>query len=345
MLGLSRGLGQTLTTLTSSNVSFVSESLFASSIIYILSATLAKMSTLYLMMRLFNLAGRKAQTKHHGKHRLYLYTCFAILLVMLVWGVASCVAIGVKCNASTLVLPPNESQCTSQGLRWQIITGLDVATEVLLVVNAMFIVAPVQLALHLKVKVVCAFLFRLPLVALAVLRLHYVQSATTDANPGTAQSEIMVLQQAYLCWSIISATLPNLKAFVRSFGSGFGIGVDMETYTNAYGSKQSARKDYEMGQMSGNVSANRSHTPTSKIEDDAIIEDTVKPIRSVNSYQGGMVQGHTLPRSAHGEKDQQYSNDREVDSIESTGSDAHIIRREVGWTIHYEDNDGAPRAI
>lgn len=338
ILGLSRGLGQTLTLLSSSATAYVSESFFASIVLYLLSATLTKVSTLYLMMRLFNLHGRKSQTNHHDRHRLYLNTCFAILVIMLAFGVASITAVSVRCITVTSVLPPDESQCPSQYLRWQIITGFDVATEALLVLNTIMIVTPVQLALDLKFQVVCAFALRLPLIALAILRLHYVKNATTAGNPGTAQEPIMVLQQAYLCWSIISATLPNLKAFVRSFGSGFGIGIDMETYTNAYGSKQ---KSYEMKQMSatqGHGSTGRSITLT---ERDGT--EHAYPKSSVSAQQR---HGQPLPKSSPGQSPEDPTF-REVDSIESTGSDAQIIRKDVSWTVRHENGDASygPRVI
>jgi hypothetical protein len=339
-------LGQTLELLSASSRSYVSDTYFASIILYILSAVLAKVSTLYLMMRLFNLHGRKAQTNHHKNHQLYIYTCFAILVIMITWGAASIVAVSVKCTPSTMALPPDESQCTSQFLRWQVITGFDVATEILLVMVAMLIVAPVQLSLYLKFQVVCAFAFRLPLVALAVLRLHYVGAATTAENPGTALTPILVLQQVYLCWSIISATLPNLKAFVRSFGSGFGIGIDMETYTNAYGSKQ---RSYEMNKMSGthnNGSSNRSMDHGTQTAHEVEDKEYVRPVRTVSSQQGGLVHGHQLPGSSHGEP-QQHDKQGDLDSIESTSSDAQIIRKHIDWTVRYEDEGyaTAPRAI
>lgn len=347
ILGLNHGLGQTFTPLTSSDVSYVSKSAFASIILYIMAAVLAKCSTLYLMMRLFNLNGRKAHTNHQNSQRLYLFICLAILSVMAVWGVASVIAVSVDCRTSTFLLGNGEAQCPSQELRWQVITGYDIATEILLVFTAVLIVAPVQLAFHLKLQVVTAFLLRLPLIALAVLRLHYLQRVNDSENPGLAQVPVLVIQQVYLCWTIISATIPNLKSFVRSFGSGFGIGIDMESYTNAYGSKHSGRnKSYEMGSVHNepspevNGSATRNRNMNSRL--DEYDQEEVRPIRSVNSRQGNVVHTHPLPRSAHGTRG---TGEEEQGSIESTGSDARIIRKDVQWQVAYEDNGPIARAL
>lgn len=172
------------------------------------------------MMRLFNLSGRKSQTNHHGSSRLYLRTCYAILGLMVLGGIAALVTASVDCHPSTFILAPSEAQCSSQPLRWRIITGLDVATEALLILTNIVIVYPVHLAWHLKCQVILAFAFRLPLIALAVLRMYYVDRYANAENPGLAQTPIAILQQVYMAWSIISATIPNIKSFVRSFGSG-----------------------------------------------------------------------------------------------------------------------------
>lgn len=212
------------------------------------------------------------------------------------------------------------------------ITGVDVATEVIIVLMSVIIVAPVQLSLYMKFQVVLAFLFRLPyvehkvhwnvdnltenrLIALSVLRLHYVNEYTTSSNAGIAQEPILVIQQAYLCWTIISATIPNLKAFVRSFGSGFGIGVDMERYTQAYGSKGSYGKQYELGSMK-----NSNHSSGGR------------DLRSYNDVENQERVIAMRPGAA-----QSPAHHQESESIDSVGSQDRIIRKDIQWKIHYEN--------
>ena len=124
------------------------------------------------------------------------------------------------------------------------------------------IVAPVHLTVYLKFQIVLAFLFRLPsdapycplhaqlltknrLVGLAILRLHYVREYTHSANAGLALEPILLVQQAYLCWGIISATIPNLKAFVDRSAVALALDLiwnDIQTHT--------ARKDRMANSMS-----------------------------------------------------------------------------------------------
>lgn len=348
MLALNHGLGQTLSLLNTSSVHSASTDTFTAQILFILAATAAKCSTLWLMMRLFNLSGRKTQTKHHGSPRLYLQICYGILAVMALWGILALITSSVNCQPSTFILSPDDAQCPSQSLRWHIISGADIATETLLILTAVAIVYPVHLAWHLKIQVIMAFIFRAPLIALSALRMLYVDRYTTSDNPGMAQAPILVLQHVYLAWTIISATAPLAKSFIKSFSSGFGIGINMDTYTSAYGSgKNSHQKSYELGSVAGAAAgahhpngnrnlASRDRTRFGSNNDDRE-DDMVTPIRSVRTGEG-MMQTHALPHGGHGEKGSDGAGD--AGSMESVRSDKHIIRKDMQWSVGYE-----PRAI
>jgi hypothetical protein len=154
-------------------------------------------------------------------------------------------------------------------------------------------------------------------VALSLLRLHYVEEFVHASNPGLALGPILIVQQVYICWSIISATIPTLKSFVRSFGSGFGIGVDMERYTNAYGSKNSARNGYELGSVRGNTVTSRT---TASKHDNRSYSDMEHQVVLPQSR----TDGKNIPRTDDG-------------SIRSEDSQQYIIRKDVQWNISYED--------
>jgi hypothetical protein len=123
----------------------------------------------------------------------------------------------------------------------------------------------------------------------------------------------------YICWSIISSTIPNLKAFVRSFGSGFGIGIDMETYTNAYASKNSPRNGYEL--RSGPGRSLMSRKTNSKHDN-----------RSYNE-----VEEQERGRAPRVQRGGVTTSNIEAGSIGSEDSQQHIIKKDVQWNIHYED--------
>ncbi len=120
----------------------------------------------------------------------------------------------------------------------------------------------------------------------------------------------------YLCWSIIAATIPNLKAFVRSFGSGFGIGIDMETYSNAYGSKASHHKQYELGSVNQNTVGSR-HGASRHDKSFHDAEDSANRL----TMRNGTTKVH-----------------HDDGSIESGGSQDQIIRKDIHWKVHYENH-------
>lgn len=58
--------------------------------------------------------------------------------------------------------------------------------------------------------------------ALAIAHAVYSAKISADPRPGLAFVPALALAEAELCWSLISATIPNLKSFMKSFNTGFG---------------------------------------------------------------------------------------------------------------------------
>lgn len=154
--------------------------------------------------------------------------------------------------------------------------------------------------------------------ALSIIHLHYVSEYTNSSNPGLALIPVLAVQQVQLCWSLISATIPNLKAFVKSFSSGFGIQLD-PSQTQAYGS--SGRYGRGTGYEMGSVRA-----------------DGNSKSRSGNASYNDIEGPTALPQEGQTHGNQAKRGDQE--SINSGGSQDHIIRKDVRWKIHYETNDG-----
>ncbi|EXJ89772.1 hypothetical protein A1O3_02839 [Capronia epimyces CBS 606.96] len=310
IVGLDHGLGRTQDLIRVSDLEESSRAAFAGIILFILAGALAKASTLWLMMRLFNLTGPKSQTE--TRSRALYWTGLTLFVGIGLWGLLSIVAVSVDCRTSTFIRG-DQGHCSHQFLRWQLITAFDVATECILVLLSIFTVWPVQLAFSMKCQVVLAFAFRLPIVALSIVHLKFISDYTKSSNPGLALVTPLVLQQVQLCWSLIAATVPNLKAFVKSFSSGFGIRLDPNT-TRIYGSRRYGRSNgYELGSVPGH-GTNKSKSDT----------------RSYNDLETHSA----LPR----QMDDGKARTRDQESIDSAGSQDHIIRKDVQWNIHYETN-------
>ncbi|EHY58391.1 hypothetical protein HRR83_007243 [Exophiala dermatitidis] len=318
IVGLQHGLGRTQDLILASELKQASRAALTGFIFFILAAAAAKASTLCLMMRLFNLTGPRSQNE--PRSRVLYWTSVGFLGGIGLWGLMSIVALSADCHAATFIRG-DQGRCSRQFLRWQLITAFDVATECVLVLLSIFIVWPVQMAFYMKSQVVLAFAFRLPVAALSIVHLKFISEYAGSSNPGVAMATVLVIQQVQLCWTLIAATVPNLKSFVKSFSSGFGIQLDPDS-TRAYSSgRYAGSNQYEMGSVNANAGSKS---------------------RSANrSYNDVETQTH-MPHQEPDDSTDSKPTTRDQASIDSAGSQDHIIRKDVQWNIHYEtDANGA----
>ena len=151
------------------------------------------------------------------------------------------------------------------------------------------------------------------LVALSILHLKFISEYTTSNNPGIDLVPALVLQQVQLCWSLMSATIPNLKSFVKSFSSGFGIQLDPAS-TQAYSSsgRYNRSHGYELGSVGKDSKSRSTNRSYHDIEEQGPLPQQVR--------SGGKT--------------------RDQESIDSVGSQDHIIRKDVQWNVRYETDQG-----
>ncbi len=318
LLALRYGVGTSFDLLTHEQIQSASSAVFAGNILFILATGTAKCSVIFLMMRLFNLIGTRAN--NDAKSKLYQTVCVCVIGFMCIWTLGSIIGLSVNCSASVLIdLASSAQMCPGQRMRWEVIMALDVITELSLLILAITIVLPLQLTIKSKLPVVMAFEFRLPCVALSVLHYHYIDDYVHNNADGLRIIPVLNLMQVQLCWSLVSATIPNLKAFVKSFNSGFGLGLDIDT---AYGGSggYGGQSDYELSRLGKSIqrSHNRSHAEPERDEIEPIKQDFSRQIDSV--------------------RNQKLSLHEQEGSITSMGSQEQIIRKDFQWRVTYEDN-------
>ncbi|KAL2410375.1 hypothetical protein ABEF95_000490 [Exophiala dermatitidis] len=314
IVGLQHGLGKTQDLILASELKQASRAAFTGFIFFVLAGAAAKVSTLCLMMRLFNFTGPRSQNE--PRSRVLYWTSIGLLAAISLWALLSIVALSADCHAATFIRG-DQGKCSRQFLRWQLITAFDVVTECVLVLLSIIIVWPVQMAFYMKSQVVLAFAFRLPVAALSIVHLKFISEYAGSSNPGVAMATVLVIQQVQLCWSLIAATVPNLKSFVKSFSSGFGIQLDPDS-TRAYSSgRYAGSNQYEMGSVNANAGSKS---------------------RSANrSYNDVETQTH-MPHQEPDDSTDSKPTTRDQGSIDSAGSQDHIIRKDVQWNIRYETN-------
>ncbi|KAG9994098.1 hypothetical protein KCU78_g18600, partial [Aureobasidium melanogenum] len=102
--------------------------------------------------------------------------------------------------------------------------------------------------------VVSAFAYRMPMIAFSLLYLKVYSEAARSEERVHHFTKLIIWQQALICYSLLSATLPFVQAFMRSFttgGTAFGSII--------YGSRNS--RSNSSGDTSRSRSRNESFTP------------------------------------------------------------------------------------
>lgn len=111
----------------------------------------------------------------------------------------------------------------------------------------------------LKATLVLTFSFRLPMIALSILHLESFSSLRHSNGTQFSVTTNLLYLQIMLAWSLVSATIPNLKGFVKSFDTSFGMPAAPGTtgQSNAY----------PMINMSGKTTGSRQRGPRSSMRD------------------------------------------------------------------------------
>ncbi|KAM0518879.1 hypothetical protein ACHAPE_003869 [Trichoderma viride] len=220
-VGLNNGLGKFNSITPPEQWEISSKCALAAVILSLLALSLAKCSVLALILRIIG-------TKD-GKTKII---CITLMAISAAWGVGSSLAFLINCRADTLLTVDNIKQCPNQEIRWAVITALDVSTEILTWMLIVQLSWTVNMSFIRKCQVAMVFSFRLLLIALSVCHLIYVDKYPTSAQPQFAVASSLLFQQVMIVWSLISATVPNMKNFLKSFsiGMGFPLPPDLSWY-------------------------------------------------------------------------------------------------------------------
>jgi hypothetical protein len=188
---------------------------------------------------------------------------------------------------------------------------------VLLFMLPIALTAPLQMPIKKKVQVVVAFAFRLPVIALSVL--HYVRliSYVNAAEPLYSITDALVYQQAMLLWSLVAATIPNLKAFMKSFSLDFGL--------SPFGKSQKS-SDYPLHNLTIGSERTRGWRRTN--------DETT---RDDDRGSGGISSG--LRPDPHQHNTTVVHPAGDAASVESHGSQDLIIRKVVDWHVRSDSTD------
>ncbi|ROW12262.1 hypothetical protein VMCG_00384 [Cytospora schulzeri] len=286
------------------------QSFFVSQLLSIAVLCLAKCSITWLFLRVLFDTGRS-------------YKAIKVYLVLnVLWGVAAIIGLAADCNASTILTTQHITQCPEQFLRWQIITAFDIITDVIACLLPLFLVWNLNMPFGLKFQVVAAFAFRAPLVIFSALHLASIRNYQGSTEPQFAITTALLFQQAMVAWSLISATIPNLGSFIKSFSMGLGVPMGLER------NGTSLHSAYALQTIGGSAVGGRPRETCSEgaansdVEDERDGHDTLRPDNA--QYRASIVHSACV----HDKTARR--------SLSRSGSRELIIRKEVEWDVSHE---------
>ncbi|GIZ45464.1 hypothetical protein CKM354_000862900 [Cercospora kikuchii] len=305
LFGLGHGLGKSTSLLSTTQIDKIEISNSAHVFLFFLAHTMSKISTALLTLKLFET----------GRARSLLLSR-SLVFFSATYGVGSILAVAVNCqNPSTP--EPDSGSCPNLLLRWQISLGLDVATETLLVIVPMILLVRILNKRSSRITVAAIFACRLVDIVFAGLNFYQITLLRHTSDYGTGIIPPIIWMQAELLWSIISASLPCLKAFMRPFDK-----VGEDTWRSGQG--------YSASRSGGSLGPKRASKQGGAMVQDEIMLERYMPNRPSynNQIPPQPEKDHDLVKSGH------YSSTTCAleEDRRSWGSQDQIIQLSKQWT-------------
>ncbi|KAI9801612.1 MAG: hypothetical protein M1825_003291 [Sarcosagium campestre] len=295
------GLGKRQELLSESHLINIQKAGYAGDILYFLALCLSRLSTAFLIARL-------SRSKEH------LIAAYATGVFTVLWGVAGTFAIATRCEIRQPWIMLG-TQCEDLGTRWIALGTIGIAIETVLILLPVYLVWNLQMARSSKAVVVGAFAFRLPVIAAGVLRIIFLTRALNSSDYTFESVDFSVVTMIELHYSLMAATIPCMKPFIKAFNTGFLGTTARQTEIGGYGS-------------------NSEYGP----------RDTSYALQSISSEYGYVKQSRSSsgkvpvlrPDGGDNATSVEHDPHHPSGSMTSDGSEKMIIRQTVGWNVRYD---------
>lgn len=148
--------------------------------------------------------------------------CNTITAVVVAWTLVSASLVSVGCSAAGLLPKASTNICAGIETRYLIVTIADGTLDLVLTFVPTYLCRHLQMGVLFKLQVLGVFALRLPVLPLAGMFYTNWTTSMRSNNPGVDRTSSLVYQQCHLCCSLVAATIPCLKSFIRSFDTGSG---------------------------------------------------------------------------------------------------------------------------
>lgn len=224
--------------------------------------------------------------------------------------------------------------CINTKAFWIAIWFFDMLSELVIMVLPIFMMKPVRVPLSKKIFVISVFFCRITYVIATIVRLVFLPVSTQSQNFTFEDINATITTQIVLCVSIVTACIPSLKPLLEAFNSGQMV-INVKNGANGYygsGSNPRSNQQYVMDKVSTTHSMTHSATrsqrgPAELVADESHSSRGRRPDKQAKNYHS---HGNSIAASQdlHGD---------DSASIASQQSETMIIKKDVAWTVRYED--------
>ncbi|KAH6622426.1 hypothetical protein C7974DRAFT_222097 [Boeremia exigua] len=217
----------------------------ASNLAWITALCVSKLAVISMLLR----------TTLKAAHQRLQYSVGVSVLIQCV---SSIILLTARCTGFTGFawdISSNDTACPRQGLRWRVITGLDIATELMILVLPLQLVWKLQMRPKSKFVVIMAFWLRIPTIVFTILRNGATKDLSSTADVSLTAAMVVIWQAIQMTYSIAAATIAALKRFTESLNTGFGHGKLISVHGNT--------QSYDLSDRSASIKNSRAAQPLS----------------------------------------------------------------------------------
>ncbi|KIW34857.1 uncharacterized protein PV07_01605 [Cladophialophora immunda] len=315
------GFGSSYTLLSPSDTHTVAKSLRAGDVLFLLALFGGKCSAIWLCRRLFAVG-------QHQKHRY----CEITIAICGLWCVGSIIAATAGCTSSEVIRSGSE-KCSGLVTRWIVIGLFDALLELVIWCLSIVVIFPLHMSLQRKVQASMCFVLRLPIIVLICLQIKYVSDFSSASNAGIALTRPILLRQAEVVYSLLSAAIPALNQYLRKFDT-------TQATVFGYNASQygSGGRSYQMDSLGGEGTKSNDTRNYTRMENDKADEASGKST-GINFCPPNHTRYHASVEGPHNEglnNDGRSNVSHEEGSLGRHNSDEFIIRKDVEYTIRHE---------
>jgi hypothetical protein len=199
------GLGQHIFLLPPQQLTIFLKAVYITIPLYNVSLTFVKISVLFQYLRIFPTRNVKR-------------ICYVQLVIVIIYGLWATLSAIFFCIPIASFWDVNvKGKCLPNGLIWFINAGINIATDIMIVIIPAPLIKRLQLSTRQKISLYLVFMVGLFICIVSILRLHslYLATITTDPsweNVGVANWSAVELNTAISC-----ACLPTLRPLIARF--------------------------------------------------------------------------------------------------------------------------------